>query len=102
MSRLVSNMFGFCVLYFKTEANATSRDVVLKEYSIEKVIDKQNVKILVPDNQLPTRELQFNTMMIDYPVQFEIHIVKMSRISCVGNVGLPCRPLLPTQKFNSS
>ena len=84
MSRLVSNMFGFCVLYFKTEANATSRDVVLKEYSIEKVIDKQNVKILVPDNQLPTRELQFNTMMIDYPVQFEIHIVKAEFQSVFG------------------
>lgn len=76
MSTLVSNMFGFCVVYFKTEANARTRDVVLKEYSIEHVIDKQNIKILVPDNQLPTRELQFNTMMIDYPVQFEIHIVK--------------------------
>ena len=76
MSTLISNMFGFCVLYFKTEPNAKSRDVVLKEYSIEKVIDKQNVKILVPDNQLPTRELQFNSMMIDYPVQFEVHIVK--------------------------
>ncbi len=76
MSTLISNMFGFCVLYFKTEPSAKSRDVVLKEYSIEKVIDKQNVKILVPDNQLPTRELQFNTMMIDYPVQFEVHIVK--------------------------
>jgi len=76
MSTLISNMFGFCVLYFKTEPNAKSRDVVLKEYSIEHVVDKQNVKILVPDNQLPTRELQFNTMMIDYPVQFEIHIVK--------------------------
>ena len=76
MSTLISNMFGFCVLYFKTEPNAKSRDVVLKEYSIEHVVDKQNVKILVPDNQLPTRELQFNTMMIDYPVQFEVHIVK--------------------------
>ena len=76
MSTLISNMFGFCVLYFKTEPNAKSRDVVLKEYSIEKVIDKQNIKILVPDNNLPTRELQFNTMMIDYPIQFEIHIVK--------------------------
>lgn len=76
LSTLVSNMFGFCVLYFKTEPNARSRDVVLKEYSIEHVVDKQNIKILVPDNQLPTRELQFNTMMIDYPVQFEIHIVK--------------------------
>jgi hypothetical protein len=76
MSTLVSNMFGLCVLYFKTEPNSRSRDVVLKEYSIEHVIDKQNIKILVPDNQLPSRELQFNTMMIDYPVQFEIHIVK--------------------------
>ena len=76
MSTLISNMFGICVLYFKTEPNAKSRDVVLKEYSIEKVIDKQNVKILVPDNNLPTRELQFNSMMIDYPVSWECHIVK--------------------------
>ena len=76
MSTLISNMFGICVLYFKTEPNARSRDVVLKEYSIEKVIDKQNIKILIPDNQLPTRELQFNSMMIDYPVSFEISIVK--------------------------
>ena len=76
LSTLVSNMFGFCVLYFKTEANARSRDVVLKEYSIEKVIAKDNVKILIPDNQLPTRELQFNSMMLDMPVQFEVHVVK--------------------------
>ena len=76
MSALISNMFGFCVLYFKTEANARTRDVVLKEYSIEKVIAKDNVKILIPDNQLPTRELQFNSMMLDMPVQFEVHIVK--------------------------
>ena len=76
LSTLVSNMFGFCVLYFKTEANAKSRDVVLKEYSIEKVIAKDNVKILIPDNQLPTRELQFNSMMLDMPVQFEVHVVK--------------------------
>ena len=76
LSTLVNNMFGICVTYFKTEPNAKTRDVVLKEYSIEHVIDKQSVKIMVPDNALPTRELQFNTLMIDYPVQFEIHIVK--------------------------
>ena len=76
MSTLISNMFGICVLYFKTEPNSRSRDVVLKEYSIEKVIDKQNVKILIPDNQLPTRELNFNQLMIDYNIGFEINIVK--------------------------
>ena len=76
LSALVSSMFGFCVLYFKTEANSRTRDVVLKEYSIEKVVAKDNVKILIPDNQLPTRELQFNSMMLDMPVQFEVHVVK--------------------------
>jgi hypothetical protein len=76
LSALVSSMFGFCVLYFKTEANSRTRDVVLKEYSIEKVIAKENVKILIPDNQLPTREMQFNSMMLDMPVQFEVHVVK--------------------------
>lgn len=84
LSTLVSNTFGMCVIYFKTEANSRSRDVVLKEYSIEKVISKQNVKILVPDNQLPTKELQFNTMMIDYPVQFEVHMVKSEFQSVFG------------------
>jgi hypothetical protein len=49
---------------------------VLKEYSIEKVVAKDNVKILIPDNQLPTKELQFNSMMLDMPVQFEVHVVK--------------------------
>ena len=76
LSALVSNMFGFCVLYFKTEANSRTRDVVLKEYSIEKVVAKENVKILIPDNQFPTRELQYNSMMLDMPVQFEVHVVK--------------------------
>ena len=76
LSALVSSMFGFCVLYFKTEANSRTRDVVLKEYSIEKVVAKDNVKILIPDNQLPTREMQFNSMMLDMPVQFEVHVVK--------------------------
>lgn len=76
MCKLVSNMFGICCLYFKTEADKKSRDVVLKEYSLENVVDKKNVKVLIPDNQLPTREIQFNSMMMDYPVQFEVHIVK--------------------------
>ena len=76
LSALFSNMFGFCVLYFKTEANSRTRDVVLKEYSIEKVIAKDNVHILIPDNQFPTKELQFNSMMLDMPVQFEVHVVK--------------------------
>ena len=44
------------------------------------------VKILIPDNELPTREIQFNPLMMDFPVQFEVHIVK-SAFEAVFGVG---------------
>jgi len=76
LSAVASNLFGFCVDYFKTKADQRSRDVILKEYSLFDVISEAEVKILIPDNELPTREIQFNPMMMDFPVQFEVHIVK--------------------------
>ena len=76
MSNVVSNLFGMCVKYFKTEADQRSRDVILKEYSLFDVIDVAEVKLLVPDNELPTRDIQFNPLMMDWPVEFEVHIVR--------------------------
>lgn len=76
LSAVASNLFGFCVKYFKTESDQRSKDVILKEYSLFNVISSADVKIMIPDNELPTREIQFNPLMMDFPVQFEIHIVK--------------------------
>ena len=76
LSSVASQIFGFCVKYFKTQADQRSKDVILKEYSLFDVIDTAEVKLMIPDNAFPTRELQFNPLMIDYPVQFEVHIVK--------------------------
>jgi hypothetical protein len=77
LSKVVSNIFGFCVQYYKTEADQRSKDVILKEYTLFNVIDSKEVKIVVPDNELPTREIQFNPLGMDYAMDtFEIHIVK--------------------------
>ena len=76
LSQVASNLFGFCVDYFKTAADQRSKDVILKEYSLFDVIANAEVKIMIPDNELPTREIQFNPLMMDFPVQFEVHIVK--------------------------
>lgn len=91
MSAVVSNMFGFCVKYFKTTADQRSRDVILKEYTLFDVIASAEVKILIPDNELPTREIQFNPLMMDYPVQFEVHIVKSAFEQVFG---LGSRPMM--------
>ena len=76
LSSVVSNLFGMCVRYFKTEADQRSRDVILKEYSLFDVIDVAEIKLLVPGNNLPTRDIQFNPLMMDWPVEFEVHIVR--------------------------
>lgn len=76
LSAVASNLFGFCVKYFKTAADQRSKDVILKEYSLFNVISTAEVKIMFPDNQLPTRDIQYNPLMMDFPVQFEVHIVK--------------------------
>ena len=76
LSAMANNLFGFCVDYYKTKADQRSRDVILKEYSLFDVIKESEIKIMVPDNELPTRDINFNPLMMDFPVQFEIHIVK--------------------------
>ena len=86
LSAMTSNLFGFCVDYYKTKADQRSRDVILKEYSLFDVIKEGEIKILIPDNELPTRDIAFNPLMMDFPVQFEIHIVK-SAFEAIFGIG---------------
>ena len=86
LSAMASNLFGFCVKYYKTKADQRSKDVILKEYSLFDVIASGDIKIMIPDNELPTRDIAFNPLMMDFPVQFEIHIVK-SAFEAVFGVG---------------
>tara|TARA_Y100000389_G_scaffold109544_1_gene106625 strand:- start:5835 stop:7811 length:1977 start_codon:yes stop_codon:yes gene_type:complete len=84
LSAMANNLFGFCVDYYKTKADQRSRDVILKEYSLFDVIKESEIKIMVPDNELPTRDINFNPLMMDFPVQFEIHIVKSAFEAAFG------------------
>ena len=74
----ISNMFGFCVGYYRVDPDQKSRDVILKEYSLYNVVQYDTVKILIPDNQLPSRDIQYSPIMLDYPAQFEVHITRSS------------------------
>lgn len=89
LSNLISNTFGFEVTYYKTDVEAKTKDVILREYSLEKVVDSGTVKILIPDNALPTRDITFNPLMIDYQLQFEVHITKEAFRNIFGEKATP-------------
>lgn len=75
-SNAVSEMFGHCVRYFKTQADVASADAVLKEYSLFNVTDVKDIKIMVPENTFPDNAISFLPYDMDFGEGLEIHIVR--------------------------
>ena len=65
-------MWGHPTKYFRVEPDQRSKDVVLMEYSLYNVKEQGEVKIIVPDNAMPTREFQYDI----FGMGFEVHITK--------------------------
>jgi len=76
LSCLVSDLFGHTVNYYKHDPRSDSEDVILKEYSLYNVRSVENLKIVLPDNEFPTREIAFSPDGLLSPDMFEVHIVK--------------------------
>lgn len=70
---IVNGIFGHNVIYFKTEPDLRTEDVILMEYSLHNVVDKQTIKVLVPDNQFPSETITYDIFGIELN-EFEVHI----------------------------
>ena len=75
ISELASEMWGHTTKYFRVEPDKRSKDVVLMEYSLYNVKDMSDLKIVVPDNAMPTREFTYDIFGMGFE-DFEIHITK--------------------------
>jgi hypothetical protein len=89
LSCAVSEMFGHCVRYFKTQARIESADPVLKEYSLFDVTDVKDIKIMVPDNAFPDNAIRFMPFDMDFGDGLEVHIVKEHFERAFGHDDLP-------------
>lgn len=70
---VVNGIFGHNVTYFKTEPDLRTTDVILMEYSLHNVTDKQTIKILVPDNEFPSESYTYDIFGMELE-DFEVHI----------------------------
>jgi hypothetical protein len=76
LANIVKNIFGHEVNYFRTEPDTRTKDVILMEYSLHNVVDQQNLKILVPDNEFPQESTTKYDMFGMEFEDFEIHITQ--------------------------
>lgn len=89
MSCAVSEMFGHCVRYFKTQAKVESADPILKEYSLYEVTAVKDIKIMIPDNQFPDNAIAFLPYDMDFGDGLEVHIVREHFERAFGQDDLP-------------
>lgn len=71
---ITNDIFGHQVQYFRTEPDKRTEDVILMEYSLFNVVDKKDVKILVPDNEFPEENPSYDIFGMEF-AEFEVHIV---------------------------
>lgn len=83
LSDISNQMWGHPVKYFRVEPDNRSRDVVLKEYSLYNVKEEAELKVMVPDNEFPTRDFTYDIFGMGFD-EFEIHVTKSAFESAFG------------------
>lgn len=67
---------GWTVEYFRTDPDTNGIDHTIHEYSLHGVVQNEDVKIMVPDNQFPNNQVAFNQFDLALLESFEVHLTK--------------------------
>ena len=83
LSDISTEMWGHEVKYFRVEPDKRTSDVILMEYSLYNVKEQGQLKIMVPDNEMPSQMFQYDIFGMGFE-DFEIHITKTQFESAFG------------------
>lgn len=84
LSAVTTSLFGHCVEYYRVVPDKRSRDAFLKEDTIYTRDEMKEIKVLVPDNEFPSNEFQFDPFDGMGHEGFEIHITRQEFESAFG------------------
>jgi hypothetical protein len=76
LSNSVVKPFGWEANYFKTDADEKGIDREFHEYQLYNVCGAADIKVMVPENQFPDTQINFNQFDLSLFETFEIHITK--------------------------
>lgn len=76
LSEVTTKIFGHCVRYYRVEPDQQSEDVILREHSIFNRNKVRDIQVLVPDNEFPANDFQFDPFEGMGFEGFEIHVTR--------------------------
>lgn len=66
LNNFITAQRGHCVTYYLTGSVESSRDVILKEYSLYNIQKVENINIVVPDNEFPDNAPNFTALDMEF------------------------------------
>lgn len=76
LSESTTQMFGWEVVYFLTDPDSLGTDKTFHEHQLYNVVDENQIKVMVDQNQFPDNQIVFNQFDLTLFETFEIHITK--------------------------
>lgn len=75
ISNSMNNVLGHWVYYFKTDPDIDSKNIHLRTFELYQVVGMKKIKVLVPNNTFPSAMNIYHEFGIQFPDEFNIHIL---------------------------
>lgn len=89
LSETVSCIVGIQCYYIKLNPETNSKDLTFKEYTLMNVESIKQVKLVIPENQMPSSKPEFSDWGLDFQTDWEVEVTKGSFATAFGPTAQP-------------
>lgn len=89
LTETVGQILGIPIYYFSVNPNVGSKDITFKEYALYHVVAVKQIKLIVPDGQMPSSKPEFAEWGLDFQTDWETEIPKGMFATAFGKTAQP-------------
>lgn len=89
MADSVVCMFGIPIYYIKCEPRENTKDYTFKEYLMHDVVDIKQMKLMIPDGQMPSSNPKLTEFDFEWQTDWETEISKTHFANAFGDKAIP-------------
>jgi hypothetical protein len=82
-------MFGIPIYYFRVVPQVDTADYTFKEYVMHNVESVKQLKLMIPDGQMPSSKPIFSEMDFDWEVDWDVELGKSQFANAFGDEVFP-------------
>lgn len=82
-------MFGIPIYYLRVTPNQESVDYTFKEWTLHNVVDIKQLKLMIPDGQMPSSNPKLTDFDFDWEIDWETELSKSHFAKAFGDTAFP-------------